>query len=246
MFSPTSNSPHWGEGLASSPLGGIKGRRLSRRIQLGFVACLALLSLSGCTLDNIAAQQEKASVYWDELLGGETFGQSFVCERANLYRVDLGTATYGRVNSAPVIFHLQAGPGASTAIVSRTIPGSRIQNERPSSIVFSPLPDSQGKSYYFYVESPDATPGNAITVYVNEAGQYADGTAYRNGQAVAGDLVFTAYSRESYTLSGVLGDFLSRAAQDVPFFVCYGILILGVCLGLAKSALKPVVRDKPD
>ena len=76
---------------------------------------------------------------------------------------------------------------------------------------------------------------DAITVYANVHDQYSDGTAYRNGRGAAGDLAFTAYSRETYTFSAVLRDFLSRAAQDVPFFVCYGVLILSVCAGLFGS-----------
>jgi hypothetical protein len=190
------------------------------------------MSLCGCTLDRIAAQQEKASGLWDELVGGETFGQSFVSAHDSLYRIDLSTATYARVNSASVIFHLRTSRDANTDIVSIALPGPEIQNERPTSIEFPPLIDSQGKSYFFYIESPEGTPGDAITVYANAQDQYTGGRAYRNGQAVSGDLAFTAYSRETFTLSGVLHDFLSRAAQDVSFFLCYGILVLGVCAGL--------------
>lgn len=196
---------------------------------------LLLACLSGCTLDNVAARQEKATRLWDELLGGETFGQSFVCTRNNLYRIDLGTATYARVNSAPVIFHLRSSPVSDTDIISLTIPGPEIQNERPTTIQFPPLANSKGQTFYFFIESPEGVPGNAITVYANGYDQYPDGTAYRNGQAVAGDLVFTAYSREIFTLAGVVQDFVSRATQDVPFFTCYGILILSVCIALILS-----------
>lgn len=210
----------------------------ARRSRLSFIICFTLISLSGCTLDIIAAQQGEATGLWDELIGGETFGQSFVCMRDNLYRIDLGTATYARTNSAPLIFHLKSSPGASTDILSVTLPGPEIQNERPTSIVFRPLPDSRGRSYFFYIESPEATPGNAITVYANAHDQYPDGTAYRNGQPVDGDLAFTAYSRQAFTFSDVLHGFLSRVAQDVPFFVCYVILIVAVCTGLFVSVRK--------
>jgi hypothetical protein len=209
--------------------------KANRSVRWGFVICLALISLSGCTLDNIAAQQEKATGLWDELVGGETFGQSFVCTREDLYRIDLGTATYGRTNSASVVFHLKSSPEAGTDIVSITLPGPEIQNECPTSIEFPPLTDSQGKSFFFYIESPEGTPGDAITVYANAQDQYADGSAYRNGQAVSGDLAFTAYSCETFTLSGMLHDFLLRAARDVSFFLCYGILILGVGTGFFVS-----------
>jgi hypothetical protein len=202
---------------------------------LGLIISLALVGLSGCTLDQVAARQAQATGLWDELVGGESYGQSFVSTRDNLYRIDLGTATYARVNAAPVIFHLKSSPEASTDIVSITLPGAEIQNERPTSIEFPPLPDSRGQSYYFSIESPEGAPGDAITVYANANDQYPDGEAYRNGQAVPGDLAFTAYSRQTFTLSRLLHDFLSRAAQDVPFFVCYGVLILGVCAGILGS-----------
>jgi hypothetical protein len=169
----------------------------------GLAALITLVSLTGCTLDSIAARQEEATGLWGELVGGEAFGQSFVCTRDNLYRIDLGTATYARTNSAPVIFHLQSSPETSSDIVSISLPGPQIQNERPTSIEFAPLPDSRDEAYYFYIESPAATPGDAITVYANRHDQYPNGTAYRNGQPVAGDLVFTAYSRETFTFAGV-------------------------------------------
>jgi len=204
-------------------------------IRFGLIISLVLVGLSGCTLNNIAARQGEATGLWSELVGGETFGQSFVCTRDNLYRIDLGTATYARVNSAPVIFRLQSSAETSTDIVSITLPGPDIQNERPTSFVFPPLPDSRGKTFYFYIESPEAVPGDAITVYANAHDQYPDGMAYRNGQVVAGDLAFTAYSRETFTFSGLVHDFLSRAAQDALFFVCYGILILGACAAIVGS-----------
>ena len=209
----------------------------------GLAILIILVGLTGCTLDNIAARQEEATGLWSELIAGETFGQSFECLRDNLYRIDLGTATYARANSAPLLFHLRSDPQASTDIISVTIPGPEIQNERPTSITFPPLADSQGKSYYFYLESPEAVPGDAITLYANAHDQYADGVAYVNGQPVDGDLVFTAYSRETYTLAGVWGDFMGRVRRDIPFFGCYGILLL-VVLGLLVTSL--VKRDAPD
>jgi hypothetical protein len=206
--------------------------------------CLLFLCLSGCTLDNIAARQEKATGLWEELTGGKTFGQSFICTRNNLYRIDLSTATYARINTSPVIFHLRsASPSTSegaetfvaTDILTITLPGPEVQNDRPTSFVFPPLHDSKDKAFYFLIESPEGAPGNAITVYVNEYDQYLAGTAYRNGQPVAGDLAFTAYSQETFTFSGVIQDFLSRVTQDVPFFTCYCALLLLVCICLFLS-----------
>jgi hypothetical protein len=168
-----------------------------------------------------------------------------VSTQPNLYRIDLGTATYARTNSAAVVFHLQASPQATTDIVSATLAGPEIQNDRPTVFEFAPLADSEGQNYYFYIESPEATPGNAITVYANALDQYPDGMAHRNGRAVAGDLAFTAYSREVFTLSGILSDFASRAVQDVAFFVWYGVLVLGLLAGLLLFLRKRRLPDPP-
>jgi len=108
----------------------------------------------------------------------------------------------------------------------------------PFRIDFTPLPNSGGKSYYIHIESPGAKPGNAITVYANENDQYPDGSAYRNGQIVSGDLAFTAYSRETFTISSILRDWMLNASQDLPFFLCYGILILAVSSILFLSIRK--------
>lgn len=203
---------------------------IKRRVVGGIVLLLALVSLSGCSLDRIAAQQEDATGLWDELLRGESFGQTFVSAHDNLYRVDLSTATYARVNSAPVIFHLQRSPGATTDILTLTLPGAAIQNERPTSFTFPPLSDSRGQSYYFYISSPDATAGDAITVYAHAGDLYPGGTAYRNGQAAPGDLAFTAFSRETFTAAGILRDFGERIVQDPFFFAGYGLLLVAVGL----------------
>jgi hypothetical protein len=209
------------------------------------VALPLLLSLSSCTLDGISARQEKATGLWDELLGGENFGQSFVSTQPHLYRIDLGTATYARTNSAAVVFHLQTSPQATADLVSVTLAGPEIRNDRPTMFEFAPLADSEGQSYYFYIESPGATPGNAITVYANAQDQYPDGMAYRNGRAIAGDLAFTAYSRQVFSLPGILREFLSRALQDLSFFVCYGVLILGLSAGLLAFLRKRRLPDPP-
>lgn len=206
-----------------------------RGIQLGLVLAAALVSLSGCTLDQIAAQQEKATGLWDELVAGQSYGQTFLSTDDDLYRIDLSTATYARVNTVPLIFHLRSSPQATSDIASVTVPGPEIQNERPTTFQFPALPDSRDRSYYFYIESPAATSGNAITVYANAADRYADGTAVQDGHAVPGDLAFTAYCRQAFSLAGVLDGFLWHLAQDVPFLLCYGLLILGVCAWLVLS-----------
>ena len=209
--------------------------KAGRSIRRGLALLLSVMWLSSCAFDRIGAQQETATGLWSELISGRAYGQTFVCRDNNLYRIDLGTATYGRVNTNPVVFHLRSSPQALTDILSVTLSGPDVQNERPTSILFAPLPDSRGETFYFYIESPGATPGNAVTVYASEHDRYPEGTAYRDGEPETGDLAFTAYARSIFTLSGVLDGFLSRVAQDLSFFIPYGILILTLCACLLAT-----------
>ena len=61
--------------------------------------------------------------------------------------------------------------------------------------------------------------------------------------AVDGDLVFIAYSRETYTLAGVWRDFMNRVRQDIPFFTFYGILLLVVSGLLVVSLVRRHTSD---
>jgi len=193
-------------------------------------------------LDNTVAEQQGATGLWEELLDGESYGQSFVSTRDNLYRIDLGTATYARTNTAPVSLRLLTESVERTEIVSVTVPGPEVQNERPTSFIFPPQPDSAGKRYYFYIESPGATPGNAITLYANSNDQYKEGTAFRNGQAVTGDLAFTAYSQDLYTFSEIVRGFWVRFVQDRAFAVCYGLVMALMSASLVAVLLRPASR----
>jgi hypothetical protein len=207
---------------------------LSRCFLICFLLIIALV-LSGCSLDIVASQQEKATEYWPELTGGISYGQSFISNRENLYRIDLGTATYNRINSGLVTFYLKENAGDDKEILSVSIPASQINNDRPTSIIFTPQVDSKGKAFYFYLESQDSTPGDAITVLANSADLYPYGQAYIDHMPVPGDLVFTAYSQENFTFSAVTNEFLTRISSDIPFAIIYGLLLLGILTFFVRS-----------
>lgn len=201
--------------------------------------------LSGCTLDGVAARQEKASAYWPELLARQTFGQTFISESANLYRVELATATFDRLNVCTVIFHLRSDLQATRDLAMVTMPCADIQNDRPTEVRFPAQVDSKGKSYYFFMESPDAAPGNAISVMINEVDRYPSGSAYQNGQMARADITFTAYSQENYTFAGVMGSFIEKIGMD-PVFGTIHFLLLMIVLGLWIKTMLPLPSTKCD
>lgn len=199
------------------------------------VAAFSLLVLTGCALTSVSAQQEKASGLWDELVNGQVYGQTFVAVQDNIYRIDLGTATYARTNTANVTFRLRTDPDSVTDLRTVTCRGQDIANDRPTSFIFDPIADAQGKSYYFLIESSEAVPGNAITLYAQEADLYLSGSAYRNGQPVPGDLVFTVYTQKMYTFSDLVGDFWTRLTRDKTFLIPYAVFLLLTVVGLVYT-----------
>ena len=188
---------------------------------------LILLSftLTGCTLTTVEVLQEQASGLAGELTDGTSFGQTFLVRHNNLYRLDLYTATYARQNTHPVIFHLKEGPDDRQDLIRIELAASQISNSGPTVITFPPLRDAAYKTFYFYIESPGSSPGDAITVYREEKDVYPDGTMYVNGQPTGGDMAFIAYTQETFGLKEIWADFYSRASQDSPFFTFYGIII---------------------
>jgi hypothetical protein len=96
-----------------------------------------------------------------ELRGKRRIGQSFVARRPNLHRIDILVGTYGRRNTRDIIFHLQAFPNAPEDLASVIINGSLLDDNAYVQFCFPPQPDMG--PLYFYIESPDSIPGDAIT-----------------------------------------------------------------------------------
>ena len=215
---------------------------------------LLCIVLSGCTVSSVAVEQEQATGLAGELLDGSTFGQTFTLQYNGLYRIDLYTATYARENTHPVIFHILASSpkgknqGGEPDLVLLEIPAAQISNSGPTVITFPRLSVTAGQSLYFFIESPGSVPGDAITVYRNEKDIYPDGQMFMDGQPTEGDIAFSAYTQETFTLTDIWHDFYSRASQDKPFFTFYcsllGVLLLALAVTLAWRPKPPVTPPR--
>lgn len=151
-----------------------------------------------------------------EIYGSITIGQLFTAPYNALYRIDVLMATYARENTHDVIFHLRNSPQAESDLVTITINAREIEDNRFRSFVFDPIRDSAGKSYYFFFDSPDSEPGDAITLWGTIKNLYPEGRPFRNHRAAGGDLVFLTYYQPS-TLDK-LDILLDRLAANKPLF----------------------------
>lgn len=187
-------------------------------LSLGLV--LVLLLITRFSLERISIEPEgqlERDTQAGEIHGSMTIGQTFTAPYDGLYRIDVLMATYGRENTEDVIFHLLRSNRESEGdLVQISINGREIEDNQFHSLTFNPIGDSEGKSYYYYFDSPESVPGDAVTVWGTTKDLYAGGRAFRNHRPGQGDLTFlTYYQPSSVDKVRIL---LDRLAQNKPLF----------------------------
>jgi hypothetical protein len=137
--------------------------------------------------------QEKADQPMGEISGNMTVGQTFFAPYPNLNGVAVEIATYARVNTKEVIFHLRESPTSSADIFTSKVNATQIADNSYYQCSFPKIGKSRGNSYYFFVESPESISGNAVTIWSSTEDAYKDGSAYINSKPISGDLAFKTY-----------------------------------------------------
>lgn len=114
-----------------------------------------------------------------QLVSGVFVGQTFVAEKNNLSAVAVQFATYSnRSNTKDVELHLLASPTDKNEIRTGKVNAGKLRDNQMYRFDFAPIPDSKGKTYFFYLASPQSVPGNAVTVDMSTQDPYFRGTAY--------------------------------------------------------------------
>ncbi len=186
-------------------------------LSLGLIVALLLITRS--SLERIDFQTEgqlESGARAGEIRGPITIGQTFTAPYNGLYRIDVLMATYARENTKDVIFHLRSDRESESDLFQININGREIEDDRFRSFRFSPIGDSEGKSYYFFFDSPESVPGDAVTVWGTTKDTYAEGQAFRNHRPGQGDLTFLTYYKPGFMEK--VSILLDRLAQNKPLF----------------------------
>jgi hypothetical protein len=163
-----------------------------------------------------------------EIAGAQTVGQGFVAPYAGLSRIEVLLHNYGRVNRGTLTLRLREMPNGPDLAIS-TLAADSVGEETWGRFEFTPRTDSGGRTLYFQLDAQATEPHEAVTALVRPAIAYGEGTAYRNGQPLEGDLTFRVYfSVDVFTRATVL---LSQLAEDRPGFWGYPLLYIAVGLG---------------
>jgi hypothetical protein len=165
---------------------------------------LTLLFLATGCAEQPDAAQPRFGQPAGEIAGAHTVGQTFIATVDNLHRIDVLMATYARTNRGPVVFYLRDDPAGARDLARIEIEAATIRDNKYHTFRFAPIPDAAGRSFYFALEAPEATPGNAVTVWQMARDVYPDGHVVVGGQPGEGDLAFRLYA--DYGLGAIVGD----------------------------------------
>jgi len=145
-----------------------------------------------------------------------------------------------------LVLHLRTDPEATVDLRTATINLDGWVADQPFGFAFEPIRDSAGQSYYFFLESPQPAPGQAVAVLYGPEAVLEGAGAYLNGQPLAGNLRFHSYyslrTRERIDL------LLTRMAAGRPYFLgakgfyvglalVYGLLVAIFVIQVARAML---------
>jgi hypothetical protein len=100
-----------------------------------------------------------------ELINGMEVGQTVPVTQDNWSRIDIGMSNFsGRHNTHDVILHVKDSPDAASDIRTVTKSAADVIDSDWNTFTFAPIANSDGKTFYVSLTSPDSTVGNAITV----------------------------------------------------------------------------------
>lgn len=192
------------------------GRWRGHLAGLAGAALLVLVALLGvlAATEEVYSEQPHGGRTVGELVAGKGVGQTFRAEHAGLAEVALRMGTYDRRNRGPLTYRLE-GPALAEAVTG-TVAAAELEDNAYHGFEVPPIADSAGQPFTFTLEAPEATRGNAVTVWGTAEDAYPEGEAVVRGleEGRVRDLAF----RLTYEprVGARVGIFVERLAAAKP------------------------------
>lgn len=135
----------------------------------------------------------KQAYLLEELLPGQEVSQTFVAGAYQLQAVRLKFATSGRTNNCTLKFSLE-DIAAKRLITTQNLACQQIQDSQDVFFYFEPVTNSRRRSFRITLSSPDARPGNAISVWAKADFSYPNTSLKLGDKTLPGGLDFEFYS----------------------------------------------------
>lgn len=113
-------------------------------------------------------------------------GQKFKCRYPNLTSISLIFGTYSRVNEHTLKFKLYESK-SDALIIEKEIDASILVDNSWYEISFKPIINSEGKTFYFYLEAEKSDSRNCVTLFKDEEVEEY-GKIWTNGMEYTGSL----------------------------------------------------------
>jgi hypothetical protein len=213
----------------------MRGRRLfllgATAVWLTILALIVKMSLDRLSAPSWGNQIGESRS--EEIAGPVQVGQTFTAPYPGLYRIEVALDPNAVQSSHPVTFQLKTEPSAADALATSEFSTADVRKDVPFSFEFAPVRDSQGRTFIFLLESPEAEPGDALTAYYGPDAILRGASAYSNGQAVSGNLEFrTFYTMRTRDKVGLL---LARMADGRPYLFGTEVFYIGLAVAYAVA-----------
>jgi hypothetical protein len=126
-----------------------------------------------------------------ELIAGHSQGQRFYSAHNGLSGIQVAVSTMARRNTSRLVLHIRTHPGGSSDIHSVNLPTHELKDGQTVAFRFPPIPDSANRWFYFVADSPDAVPGDAISLYAMSHSEDLKAQRYEDGLPAHSSLVMS-------------------------------------------------------
>lgn len=166
----------------------VYGKRRTLQSQIKSRSRSLLKSLRGRKQIAVDGQMRAAL---SELVAGRSHGQRFFSPRNGLSGIIVAPTTFQRKNTSRIVLHIRTNPGAPNDLHSVNLPAHTLREGQPLAFRFPPIPDSANRWFYFVIDSPDAVPGDAISLYAADRAEDLQAQRYEDGLPADGALVMS-------------------------------------------------------
>jgi len=158
-----------------------KRRRLTAQIGARSAGLLRALTPTTGSRARPVAVDGQMRFALPELISGHSQGQRFYSQHNGLSGIQVVVSTMSRRNTSRLVLHIRTNPGGTADIYSVNLPTHDLKESQALAFRFPPIPDSANRWFYFVADSPDAVPGDAISLYATARPEDLHAQRYEDG-----------------------------------------------------------------
>lgn len=170
-----------------------------------------------------------------EIAGSASVGQTISPDCNGLCRIDVFIMKTTNTMPTNLYWFVRNSPDSKNNLASGIIPTKELPPRGYASMLFSPLTYNKFTSFYFYLENPDAKPGEGVYAAYslkNFTHSRLIGNRYENGALKEGNLTIETYCAINQSILEVIIEIKNRLGSSKIFNFVYILILLIIMVGL--------------